>query len=1138
MVHPPNYYEHFGALVQFPPLQCNLSPLLKLAQFTNFTLAFTANIKTLFHIKLTYMTCHAYLKRKSHLHWCLSLLFMIILIPLTQAQQITGKVIDKSGEPLIGVNIVLESDANTGTVTDFEGRFSLEAATGEVLIFSYTGYIEQRITVGTNRQMEVVMQENVEVLEEVVVVGYGVAKKSDLTGSVSSVKVDQIQKLASVDVTRNLQGKVAGLQITPDSGAPGRGSSVRIRGVGSFQNANPLYVVDGFLTGDISNIGPNDIESIEVLKDASATAIYGSRGANGVILITTKKGVEGQTVVEVNTYVGAQNPWRTLELLNAQQYATLYVEAVAGLDGSVDAIRDQSKKEWIQEALNGQQPGTDWQDYVFKENALVQSHDINIRGSEGRMRYVLGGTFFDQEGIIHLTEGRRYQANFGAEMQVKSWLKVGGDIKYSHNTAVAFDESAFFGPLTTALVKDPINPVYNNVTGDWERTGLNDFSNPGKQLHLQQFNTNQWDRYVTSANAEITILPNLKINSLITLDQRRSSFSRYTPVVTVVEGKVLGSDFLPVVSSNESISVSSLTETEQFQWVLQNSNYATYNFSLNDHSFNLMAGLESYQNRFENNQLFVQDVPQAEVQRYISLGANISSLQGQDFASRYSLLSYFGRFNYSFSDKYLLTATIRRDGSSKFPKANRWGTFPSFSAGWNAHNESFFPAGNVLTRFKLRGGWGQVGNQNPIGSYDYISLLNPGAQYAFDNQQGFQGLATTQLPASSLKWEVSEMVNFGLDLGFWEDKATLSIDYFNKKTKDLLVGSLPTPIFAGATGPASNAASMTNKGLELAAEYRDKVGKLNFSIGGNVTFIDNEVTDLGAGDLIQGGTENGKMGFAATRTIVGYPFASFWALQSAGIFQNEGEVQRHIAQDANGNPIDVFGNILTDIEVDNRGRYFGYYTDANGERQRAQARPLQRNAAPGDIIYLDQNSDGRIDEQDLVYQGSAVPDFTYGGYVNMNYGILDLSVSFIGSYGNKIANVRSYWLNNSSPIESNLSVDRLNRWTGEGSTNYYPRVTTRANDNSLYSDRFIEDGSYFRLRNIQLGVTLPASITNKILMDQVRLYISADNLFTITDYSGLDPEIGITRGDPFAPGVDYGTYPVARTIIFGANISF
>ncbi|MEL7119625.1 MAG: TonB-dependent receptor [Bacteroidota bacterium] len=1076
--------------------------------------------------------------RKRILQMCLTSILMIWMVTLTQAQTITGKVTDKNGEPLIGVNIILESDPTFGTVTDFNGEYTLDVKEGAVLIFSYTGYDAQTITVGNDTKLDVVMADDVEILDEVVVVGYGVAKKSDVTGAVASVKVAEIQKLASVDVTRNLQGQVPGLQIVANSGAPGVGSSVRIRGTGSFQNADPLFVVDGFLTGDISNVAPNDIESIEVLKDASATAIYGSRGANGVILITTKKGSEGKTVVELNSFVGTQNAWRTLDLLNAQQYAELYIEAVAGPEGSIDAIRDPSKKEWIQEALNGTQPGTDWQDYVFKDNALVQSHNLSIRGTEGRMRYTLGGTFFDQEGTIHLTEGRRYQANFSAQMDVKTWLTIGGDIKYSNNTAVAFDESAFFGPLTTALVKDPINPVYNNVTGDWERTGLNDFSNPGKQLWLQQYNTNEWDRYVTSASAELRPIPNLKINSLITLDQRRSSFSRYTPVTTVVEGKVIGSDFLPVVSTNESIPVSSLSETENFLWVLQNSNFATYSLDLGAHSFSVMAGLESYQEEFSQNTLSIQDVPLPEVQRYISLGANIASLQGQDFASRYTLLSYFGRINYNYGNKYLLTATLRRDGSSKFPEANRWGTFPSFSMGWNAHNEPFFPSSNILTRFKVRAGWGQVGNQNPIGPYDYISLLTPGAQYAFDNQQGQQGLATTQLPASSLKWEVSEMINVGIDMGLWNDKVVVGVDYFDKETKDLLVGSLPTPIFAGATGPASNAASMTNRGLELQAEYRDKIGKLSFSVGGNMTFIDNEVTDLGAGDLILGGQENGKMGYAATRTIVGFPFASFWTLQTNGIFQNDGEIQRYIAQDIDGNPIDVFGNILTDIEVDSRGRYFGYYTDANGERVRSQARPIQRNAKPGDIRYIDQNFDGRIDENDLVYRGSSIPDFTYGGFINLNYGIFDLGLTFLGSHGNEIANVRSYWLNNSSPIESNLSVDRLNRWTGEGTTDYHPRITAGANENSLYSERYIEDGTFFRLRNIQLGVTLPESITNKLFISRARFYLSADNLFTITNYSGLDPEIGITRGDAFAPGVDYGTYPVPRTVIFGANISF
>ena len=1072
------------------------------------------------------------------------LLQFLLICSLTQSlsgQTISGVITDlESKEPLIGVNIVKLNSEDLGTITDYDGSFTLEALSGDVLVISYIGYETKEITIVDGKiQYDIQMAINSQVFDEVVVVGYGVVKKSDVTGSVASVDVSQIEKIASPGIARNLQGKVAGLTVKANSGAPGQGSTIQIRGVGSFQNASPLYVVNGFITGDISNISPNEIESLEVLKDASATAIYGSRGANGVILITTKNGgdKDGNAVIELNSWGGFQTPNKTVDLLNAQEYAELYLEAVSGGENNLDAIVEDSKRSWIQDALGLDELGTDWQDNVFRDRASIMSHAINIRGSEGSMNYTLGGLFYDQEGIVNNTFSSRYQFNFGADMDVKSWLNLGGEIRYSNNKASAFNEGAFSGPLATALSKDPITPVYDNVTGFWNRSGLTDLPNPAKGIHLSQYNNNSWDRYVGTLKSQIRILENLKLNSLVTLDQRRQTGSFYTPVTFVVEGRNLNSDFFPQISSNESINISSLREEERQLRVFQNSNYLTYNTTVSNHNVNAMVGMESFQRLDQFNELSIQDVPEPEALRYISLGGDLSSLTGRDNEGQYSLLSYFGRLNYSFDNRYYLTATMRRDGSSKFADGNKWGTFPSFSVGWNAHNEDFFPQSGLINRMKFRAGWGRVGNQEPIGNYATFALLSPNWNYALDNQTPAQGLAANVLPATDLKWEVSEMINVGADFGFFDDKVTLGVDYFNKQTNDLLVSSIPTPGFAGANGAASNAASMVNKGLELSAQYRNKIGKLGFSIGGNISSITNEVTDLGNGDFITGGANVQKIGFPATRTLVGYNFASFFALQTNGIFQNDGEVERNIALDSEGFPIDARGNRLDNIELDN-GKVFGYYIDEFGERKRAQARPLQRNAKPGDLRYVDANFDGKIDEEDLTYQGSSIPDFTYGGYINLNYSNVDLSISVLGTQGNEISNIRSFWLQNSNPIESNLARNRLDRWSGEGSTNTEPRITTDLNDNSLYSDRYIEDGSYFRIRNIQLGYTIPESILSSFKIARARVYISADNPLTVTNYSGLDPEIGSAFGDSFSPGVDYGVYPVAKTFIIGTNISF
>jgi len=1071
----------------------------------------------------------------------LNFLFFWSLVYSCPGQTISGIITDsESREPLIGVNILKLSSDDMGTISDYDGSFSLNGNPGDTLSISYVGFVTQEIVIEDGKNYyEIEMSTDSQVFEEVVVVGYGVIKKSDVTGSVASVDVAQLEKIASPGIARNLQGKVAGLTVSANSGAPGQGSTIQIRGVGSFQNASPLYVVDGFITGDVSNISPAEIESMEVLKDASATAIYGSRGANGVIVITTKKGGDkkGNAVIEINSWGGFQTPNKTVDLLNAQEYSELYLEAVSDGENNLDAIVEDSKRSWIVDGLGLDELGTDWQDYVFRDRASIMSHSLNIRGTEGKVNYSVGGLFFDQEGIVNNTYSSRYQFNFGADMEVKEWLNIGGDVRYSKNKASAFDEGAFSGPLATALSKDPLTPVYDIVTGDWNRTGLTDLPSPAAGIHLAQYNNNSWDRYVGTIKSEIRILDNLKLNSQITLDQRRQSGSFYTPVTRVVEGRNLDSNFFPQLSSNESINISTLTEQERNLRVLQNSNYLTYNTSINNHSINAMVGTEAFQRLDQFNELSIQDVPEPEALRYISLGGDLSSLSGRDNEGQFSLLSYFGRLNYSFDNRYYVTATMRRDGSSKFADGNKWGTFPSFSAGWSVHNENFFPQNDLINRFKVRIGWGQVGNQEPIGNYSTFALLSPNWNYALNNQTPAQGLAANVLPANDLKWEVSEMLNFGIDLGFFEDKLTVGVDYFNKNTNDLLVSSIPTPGFAGANGAASNAASMVNKGLEVSAEYRNRIGKLSYTIGGNISAIDNEVTDLGNGDFITGGSNVQKIGFPATRTLVGFDFASFFALQSNGIFQNDGEVERHIALNQNGIPIDAKGNELNSIEIEN-GKYYGYYTDDSGEVKRAQARPLQRNAKPGDIRYTDTNFDGKIDEDDLTFQGSSIPDFTYGGYLTLEYANIDLSVSILGTQGNEIANIRSYWLQSSNPLESNLAANRINRWTTEGSSNTEPRVTTDLNDNTIYSDRFIEDGSFFRIRNIQVGYSLPESILSTLRIARARVYISTDNLLTVTNYSGLDPEIGSAFGDSFSPGVDYGVYPVAKTFIVGTNITF
>ena len=474
------------------------------------------------------------------------------------------------------------------------------------------------------------------------------------------------------------------------------------------------------------------------------------------------------------------------------------------------------------------------------------------------------------------------------------------------------------------------------------------------------------------------------------------------------------------------------------------------------------------------------------------IGAREETVPGE---SSFNLLSYFARAVYSYEGKYLLTATIRRDGSSKFSENERWGTFPSFSLGWNMDEESFFPQSALLTGIKLRAGWGQVGNSESIAPYQYLSILSGGWSYAFDNENGAEGFAATFLPASTIRWETSETTNVGLDLYLLENRLSITAEYYVRKTEDLLVNNPPSPTFAGARAPASNAASMQNDGIELTLDFNQSIKNFDFNIGGNISFVNNEVTSLGAGERIEGAGYEPKIILPMTRTVVGGEFASFYGLQTLGIFQTQEEIDAHGSQ------------------------------------------PL---AQPGDVKYFDFDEDGAITQSDAVLIGSAIPDFTYGFYINASYHAFDLGVSFIGSQGNDIANVFTYYNAGASATVNNITQERWeNRWTGAGSTNVNPRMTDEPTDNDIFSDRYIEDGSFMRLRNVQLGYTLPSAITEKFRIKSARFYVSADNLLTITDYSGFDPEVGLAfNGDPFGNGVDLGNYPQPRTIIFGTNIKF
>ncbi|NMM49280.1 SusC/RagA family TonB-linked outer membrane protein [Marinigracilibium pacificum] len=1008
------------------------------------------------------------------------IVLMIFQIQLVFAQRsISGTIRDSDGFGLTGATIYIEG-TQIGTTAGIDGEFSLEVPSDEtILIVTYIGFNPQKIIVGDRSIFNIILEENIELLNEIIVVGYGEIKKSDLTGSVGSVDTEQIQKIATVDIGRAIQGKVAGVQVTTNSGAPGSGTSVRVRGIGSFSNSNPLYVVDGFLTDDISNVSPNDIENIEVLKDASATAIYGSRGANGVVIVTTKKGLSNGVQVEFNGYYGTQSAWKTIDLLNANDYAQTYLDLKGG---QLSGIESEDLRQWIQQTLAGNNSGTEWQSEVL-QNAPIQSYDISVRGGFKKLRYSFGGTHFKQDGVVINSYGKRSQGNVDLEFKVTDKLSLSGGLKYSINENTVYDQGTYSSVLGTAVRKDPVNPVLDPVTGNWDRTNLTDIENPARLGYISQFRIQESERLQPTFGITYKITNALTFRSNVIWDKRDITGNYLRPIYTTVESKNLGNNGQPIINPQETNTTEELQVQTNKLNVLQNSNTISYDKSINDHSINAVLGFETYQSDISNitEQVFTDSIGVSDPLR----------------ERAFNLMSYFARAVYSYKSKYLLTATVRRDGSSKFPEENRWGTFPSFSAGWNVDRESFFPESKIISGLKIRGGWGEVGNQEPIQPYAFYSVLSPGWQYAFDNNSPSQGYAPTFIPSESITWEVSRMSNVGLDFYFLDNRLSLSTEYYIKDTKDLLVDSrfVPAPVFAGAQAPTSNAGAMTNKGLEITLDFKQKFKSFSFNVGGNIAFITNEVTAIGAANNIQGAAYEAKTQIPATRTVVGGEFGAFYGLKSQGIFQSAEEVDAHGAQPT---------------------------------------------AQPGDVKWLDHNNDGEITIEDAVLLGSPIPDFTYGFYLNVEFKNFDFSASFLGSQGNEIANIMTYYYRGSDVIDNNLLKSRVeNAWTGPGSTNTEPRLTESVTQNDWFSDRYIEDGSFLRLRNVQLGYTLPSQVTSKIKLSRVRFYLSADNLLTFTDYSGFDPEVGLAfNGDPFGNGVDLGNYPQPRTIIFGTNIKF
>ena len=987
--------------------------------------------------------------------------------------RVTGTVTDGTGQPMPGVGIKVKGTTTT-SVTDANGKYVITAAPNSTLVFSFIGYATQEVPVGGKSVVDARLQESQAALSEVVVIGYGTVKRSDLTGSVASIKGGDIKSQGVSDVTRSLQGKMPGVTIESSGGDPGSGTRILIRGVGSFNNATPLYIVDGVQVSNINNLNQTDIESIDVLKDASAAAIYGSRAANGVVLVTTKSGRSGAPVVQFSANVGMQNKASDVEVLNAQEWATVSNQAHtnAGLPGLSVAANPS--------ALG---VGTDWQDAIYR-TATIQQYNLLVSGGGENTKYSVSGGYNDQEGIVDVTGYKRYNLRVKTET-TKGALKFGQTVLLSREKFITMP-GGWGGqggnPVGSAVMMIPAFGIYDPaLQGGYSGVSgsVVNIANPVAQLHLEDINRENTS-ILANAFGELTILPGLKYR--LNLGYTNAFNSTYDYQRRYVVGGLF----------SHATNDISLGKDQNVLVLLENT--LNYNKDIGKHSIQALAGYTYQSNKFNYTGASRTDLPDGIDQ--IDAGAGISSNSGNRTES--NLLSVLGRVIYSYDNRYLLTASYRRDGSSRFGANNRYGNFPSVALGYNISNEAFFePLKKTFSNLKLRASYGVLGNQE-IGDYQYNAAVASNINYVTGaGQTRWFGAIQTAFASPDIKWETTKTSNFGIDAGFLSNKLNLTADYFIKKTTDVLL-NVPIPGSTGSvSNPVVNAGTLQNKGVELGLNFNSTAGKLNYTVFGTISAIKNKVLQLGTGSQQIFGGQPTHHGASATLTEAGGSIGSFFLLKDIGIFNSQEEVNAY-AKDG---------------------------------------KLIQPNAAPGDVKFQDTNGDGQINNEDRVNLGSPFPDFEYGFGFNANYSNWDFSMFFQGSQGNKIYNGMEQALQ-STNIEINYSRVLLDAWTPENHTSVPRLISSDPNNNNVTSSRFLENGSYLRMKTLQLGYTLKDNFAKKIKITSLRTYISADNVFTITKYTGFNPDLGRT-GTILDRGVDFGhvAYPLARTISLGVQLT-
>ncbi len=1002
------------------------------------------------------------------------------------------------GQPIPGATVVVKGKT-TGVITNLDGAYSLKVPGNSTLIFSFVGLKSQEVAVNNRTTINVVLASATEAIEEVVVVGYGTQKKSVVTGAISSVKSKDLEKVSPGRVEQALQGRVSGVTVAANSGQPGSAATIRVRGVTTFGDGgnNPLWVVDGVVVdaGGIGYLNQSDIESIEVLKDAASAAIYGTRAATGVILVTTKKGSVGKLSVTYNGFYGISGPAKILNLLNATQYGALLNERSVAGGGNV-----------IFPNISALGVGTDWQKAIFNNSANRYSHEFSLSGGNEKSTFYFSLGIQDQQGIVASDISKFSQKNMrlNSTHKISKIFTFGETIGYTHQkqTGIGNTNSEFGGPLSSAINLDPVtplvvtdpavanaapysvNPVIRDPNGN--PYGISsivgqEMTNPLAYIQTRLGNYGWSDNFVGNAYLSAQITKELTVKSSVG--------------AKLAYWGDQGFNLVNYLSATNQVLRNSIYKNTNnvFNWNVEN----TINYSkvIGDHDINVLLGQATYVDNYGGGQgVTLYNLP---VTSYENASFNFNIPAATDKTgwgsenTLHKLTSLFARVNYNYKEKYLFTGIYRRDGSSRFGTNNKYGVFPSFSLGWVVSKENFWPVNDVVNTLKIRGGYGVVGN-DAIRDFGYLATVGGGFNYTIGNSGSITtGYAPASLDNPDLRWEQTAQANIGFEARFFKS-LNVTVDYYNKKTTGIL-RPITIPGYVGvSSSPVGNIADMENKGLELELSYSKKFGQLNFSANGNVAYLKNVVTYVAAdANYITGDASFQSMG-AVTRTQQGQSYNSFYGYKTAGIFQNVAEIAA--------------------------------YTNAAGN-------PIQPNARPGDFRWVDTNGDGVISDLDKTFLGTNIPKYTFGLTLNFDYKNFDLMAFASGAAGNKIfQGLRRLDINN-----SNWQTVALSRWTGEGTSNTYPRLTSNDTNGNFgkMSDFYLENGDYLRLKVVQLGYSLPANLVGKINANKLRVYVSAENLLTLTKYTGYDPEIG---GGVF--GIDKGVYPQARTFMLGVQLQF